>query len=453
MTAQTLANELLKNLGGPKKNNLNDVLQITSTHDDQTETFQQSGYYDIDSFIKVFDNSDQQFITVSLNVESLNSKFNNLTALIGILGKSNCYIDSLLIQESWLSDDQCSSKNIEQYHIPGYHTIPLGRKCGRKGGLIIYLRDIFKFSPRDLYTDSLHWEGLFIDITHKNNQPLPNKITLANIYRPPRDNNSNKSIDDFLKPFSEIFIKLSRENSTLITGGDFNLNLLKLTERDKFQEYFDLFVANGSIPQITMPTRFSRRNATLIDHIFCRFSKFSSQGPSGIVVTKISDHLPCFSIINYKSNTKNKPRYITIKKNGPQEMQAFQDEIKTNIENMNFDNDLLADPNNNYEKLEKIINNAQANCFPLKEVKFNKYKHKISPWITFDILNAMKFRDKLYVKWKKCDQSSPNYTLLENSYKSFCAIVQKDIRIAKKLYYHKQFENYKSDIKKNMETD
>ena len=448
MTAQTLANELLKNVGGVEKNNLNSVLQINSTRDDETDTFQPSGYYDIDSFIEILHSSIQTFTSLSINIESINSKFNNLSALVEILDKNNCHVDSYLIQESWLSDEQCKSKVMEQYNIPGYHTIPLGRKCGRKGGLIIYLRDIFKYSPRELYTSCQHWEGIFIDITHKHNELLPNKITLANVYRPPRDNNSNSSIDAFLKPFTDIFIKLTRENSTLLIGGDFNLNLLKLTEREKYQEYFDLFVANGSIPLITMPTRFSRKNATLIDHIFCRFSKFTSQSTAGILVTKISDHLPCFSVINYKCNTKYKSKFIKIRENGPQAMQAFQDEIKTNIENTNFENDLLVDPNINYEKLEKIISDAQKKCFPVKEVKFNKYKHKISPWISFDILKSMRFRDKLYVKWKKSDESTPNYTLLENSYKSFCAIVQKDIRIAKKLYYHKQFENYKSDIKK-----
>ena len=150
--------------------------------------------------------------------------------------------------------------------------------------MIIYLKDIYNFLPRDLYSPSLHWEGLFIDITHKYNEELPNKITLANVYRPPRNNNSNVSIDRFLAPFSLIFNQLSRENSTLITGGDFNIDLLKINEREKIQEYFDLFVANGSIPQITMPTRFSKKNATLIDQIFCRNTKDSSHHISGIIV-------------------------------------------------------------------------------------------------------------------------------------------------------------------------
>ena len=129
-------------------------------------------------------------------------------------------------------------------------------------------------------------------------------------------------------------------------------------------------------------------------------------------------------------------------------MLNFQKEIRAQIGNSTFENNLLSDPNVNYEKLEKLITNASEKCFPIKEVKFNKYKHKISPWMTSDILNEIKFRDNLYVRWKKCPCSSLDYTLYENSYRSFCSILQKDIRNAKKIYYHKQFENYKSDIKK-----
>ena len=235
MTTSNLADDLLKNVGGVNENNLNSVLQIKSRHDDQTETFNPSNYYDIDSFIKVFETTDEIFTTLSLNIESIKAKFNQLNGFIKILDEKKCHIDAIFIQETWLTDEQCNNKVIEHYSIPGYHTISLGRKCGRKGGLIIYLRDIYNYTPRDLYISSLHWEGMFIDITHKQNEALSNRITLANVYRPPRDNNSNTSIDRFLQPFSTIFKKLSCENSTLITGGDFNLNLLKLTEREKFK--------------------------------------------------------------------------------------------------------------------------------------------------------------------------------------------------------------------------
>ena len=448
MVDTNLDSDLLENVGGVDVNNLNSVLKLDSKYDEHIESFSPSNYYDIESFMNSLKKRDRSFTTLSLNIESLRAKFTQLSTLIHTLTDNDCHLDAILIQETWLTDIQCKNETLELYNIPGYQAIPLGRQCGRKGGLMIYLNEIYSYTPRQLYTPSIHWEGLFIDITHKHNEVLPNKIILANIYRPPRDNNSNSSIDRFLQPFSDVFNILCQENATLAIGGDFNVNLLKLNEREKFQEYFDLFVGNGCNPQITMPTRFSKKSATLIDQIFCRFSKYSSHNFSGILVTKISDHLPCFSTINFLNNVKYKPKYIKIQKSGPEALQAFQDEIKLNISTSTFKQDLLSDPNENYNALESIIINAKKKCFPIREVKFDKYKHKVSPWITFGIINSIKFRDKLYVKWKKTKLSSPNYILLENSYKSYCALLQKSIRLAKSEYYHKQFENFKLDIKK-----
>ena len=56
------------------------------------------------------------------------------------------------------------------------------------------------------------------------------------------------------------------------------------------------------------------------------------------------------------------------------------------------------DPNINYDKLEKILCEAKEKHLPVKTVKFNKYKHKRSPWITLGILKSIKFRDGLYKK-------------------------------------------------------
>ena len=217
---------------------------------------------------------------------------------------------SVYLQETWLTDKQCEDEFIKIYKIPGYHTIPLGRKCGRKGGLIIYLNEKYKYEARkNLYKTSTDWEGLFIDVTHENGEKLMNKITIANIYRPPRENYSDASIDKFLKPMKDIILKIVKENSTIISGGDYNINLLELN-REKFQEYFDIFVSNGLFPQITLPTRFSKKKATLIDQIYCRYSKYTSNNKSGIIMTKISDHLPCFSIMNLNTKTVIKPKFV-----------------------------------------------------------------------------------------------------------------------------------------------
>ena len=231
-------------------------------------------------------------------------------------------------------------------------------------------------------------------------------------------------------------------------GGDFNINLLHLDTREKFQEYFDLFATNNLLPEITLPTRFSKNNATLIDQIFCKFSKHENRNTSGILLKKISDHLPCFTTLNFNNKPIIQPKYIKIREKGQQAMEDFRSEITMNIEKESFNSDMMIDPNINYTILENIIKSAHEKHFPLKEVRFNKYKHKIAPWITYGILNSMKFRDKLYVKWKKSDPSTLNYQLQENSFKSYCSILQKTVRLAKSQYYFNKFQHYKTDMKK-----
>ena len=451
MTSSNLADDLLCQLGGVSKHELNSLLHICDSSDgtDDRPMFSPSDYYDVNSFIELCRNQTQAFASMSLNVDSIHAKFDALLSFMKILNEHDFFLDAIFIQETRLSDEQCSKDQIKIFDMPGYLTIPLGKKTGSKGGLIIYLRDIYRYTNRNLYKPNKHWEGIFVDVTHMNNEKLPNKITLGNIYRAPRGNYSDKSIMNFLTPYKEIHQKLTQEHSTLILGGDFNLDLINLKTRKKFQEYFDLFVSNGALPQVTLPTRFSKNRATLIDQIYCRFTKYSSHKASGIIATKISDHLPCFSVINFTTNIHTpKPKYIKIQKTGPEAMQNYYQEVQKGLESEQFIKDLFANPKTNYEKIENIVKQAKINCFPVKEVKFNKRKHKIAPWINFGILNAINARDKLYVQWKQTSLSSPNYDKHEEKFRKCCSTLQKHIRKAKSDYYQKQFQNYLSDIKK-----
>ena len=58
-----------------------------------------------------------------------------------------------------------------------------------------------------------------------------------------------------------------RANSSQYIAGDFNINLLNVNETPFSSKYFDIILAEGCIPTITLPTRLSA-NSTLIDNIF-----------------------------------------------------------------------------------------------------------------------------------------------------------------------------------------
>ena len=113
------------------------------------------------------------------------------------------------------------------------------------------------------------WEGLFIDVFHER---VHNKITIGNVYRPPRQNNNNSAIQLFIDEISPILTKLSNERADTFLLGDFNINLLEVNNRIKFQEYLDLFTTQIFYPQTVHPTRFSKKRATLIDQIYCKLT-------------------------------------------------------------------------------------------------------------------------------------------------------------------------------------
>ena len=165
MTISKLAKELFANRGGIDKHNLNNILQLVSQNDDHQETFATSDYYDIENMLSSFKKCKGDFSMLTLNIDGINTKFNELTAFLKQLDDENFTFSAILLQETRLSDEDCKSDFINIFIIPQYELISQGYKCGRKGGLLIYLHELYKGTCKNLYRDSKHWEGLFIDVT------------------------------------------------------------------------------------------------------------------------------------------------------------------------------------------------------------------------------------------------------------------------------------------------
>ena len=100
---------------------------------------------------------------------------------------------------------------------------------------------------------------LFIDVFHENTNKI---ITIGNIYRPPRNYNSNPTIKKCIQQINPIISKQSKENSHAIFTGNFNINLLEINTRIKYQAYFDQFVNDGFYPKIVQPCRFTKRTGS-----------------------------------------------------------------------------------------------------------------------------------------------------------------------------------------------
>ena len=84
---------------------------------------------------------------------------------------------------------------------------------------------------------------------------------------------------------------------------------------------------------------------------------------------------------------------------------------------------------------------------PNKLVKFNRYKHKKSAWITQGILTSIRYRDKMYKQLKLTNPTSGNYETIKINLKTYNTILKKNIRAAKQIYFESRFSLFRNDIR------
>ena len=345
---------------------------------------------------------------------------------------------------------QHDHSDLSQFDIPGYKIIHQGWRCTRHGGLLIYLNKAYSYKLRNLPVKSSMWEGLFIDVSGEN---LTRPLTIGNIYSPPHNNNNNETITKFINELTPIIEDLQKQNSYASIVGDFNINLLQIKEREIFEDFLDLMCTNNFYPKISLPTRYSNHSCSLIDQIFCKVpNKENVVFSSSVIVSKISDHFPCVVNMSILKETKKSPKYIYVRQMKESIIQDFRNDLMNSNIISKLNPNLMSDVNIEYNKFEKIILNAYNKHFPMRKVKVNKHRHKLSEWITTGIIKSIEHRDKMYKRLKMLPSDSTEQQQMKLSLKTFNSYLNKCIRAAKKDYYHREFLKYKHNIRKTWDT-
>ena len=158
----SLDREHLRCFGGFDDNSLCNLLNDSESEDDesnQVQVISHSPYYN-DNIYTFLPSKSNYFSIFSSNIDSVNSKFSELTEFIDTLRKLNFEFSAICLQECWLNE----SDDLSLLEIPGYNIITQGKICSRKGGLIIYLHENYSYDKLNIYDTSEIWEGLFIEI-------------------------------------------------------------------------------------------------------------------------------------------------------------------------------------------------------------------------------------------------------------------------------------------------
>jgi hypothetical protein len=302
-TERTLLDDLNLDPSLDARDLLNNYLQDDENISQFFQTNINSSYHDVQSFIHKYKHSTDPII-LSLNVQSLNSKYAALKNLFQYVQGSGVPVDLIIVQETW------EIRFLTQLGIPGFQNIVYRtREGGMGGGVGIYIREGLNFKARkDLETYKLRtFENLVIEVQYPNKNFL-----FSNIYRspnPPPGLTVSEHLDSFLDTLDSHLSLLSDTNIPSYIFTDSNLNLLKLNTNTACTDYIDTLITNGFIQIISKATRIQNTRAALIDHIITNTNLLSYN--AGTIIDDTSDHFINFLQLSHIKTAKLKIKEST----------------------------------------------------------------------------------------------------------------------------------------------
>lgn len=305
-----------------------------------------------------------------LNIQSLVPKFNELQ-----LYTNQHNFDILAISETWLN----SNINSNSLAIDNYMLIRKDRNTGQRGGgVLLYIHSKLRYQVIDVSNDI---EQLFVEIVFKG---LCFVIGVS--YKPP-----DLSYKYYIDALESSLTYVMSYSTNVICVGDVNVDFLK--ENSPAVKYFNSMLSSLEMNQlITEATHITPNSESLIDVILCNNDSFIDS--TTILESNFSFH-ECISCAINCEKPKIETRLITIRdcKNFDEQI-LFNDLLESGLQKIFH----IQDIDDKVQAFTEILLNLYNKHFPPKVIRITK---KNAPWITNEVKDLMKKRDKARARHKK----------------------------------------------------
>ena len=432
---------------------LNDIINDQSKYfgnifqleddDDENEmktTFNDSQYYSETDFLNLLISkriSDTNNLKIlSMNIANILTKLDSLKIMIQNLANESNKPSIITVTETHLNANQNHgySKTDLENLLPGYKFFHENRKIKKAGGVGIFIEESLaseaKVESADLFVDEI-FESLTIRIPNVSFEKSKKDLVILSLYRQPGNTNLIK-FNELLQSWLNRHDK--RTNEIILTG-DMNLDLLKYQNHSPTSDYLDLMMSHALLPCITRPTRIAHSSATLIDHIFSK----ASITVSGILACEIAgssgftDHYPVFCLLKIQSESHTHPDEVKLTYFTSEGHKLRRDGLKGENWDEFYAED---DPTLAYQILQTKYSTHYNNAQTKKTVKVKKKNCPREPWMTSEILQKMRKRDRIV----KLSGRRNDYKKLRNEIVSDC-------RKAERNYYKQKITDSWTDIK------
>ena len=247
---------------------------------------------------------------------------------------------------------------------------------------------------------------------------------------------------------SELMIYLETSLKKVVNGNKevyiwrFQHRFTQSRRKNNYQLYHNLICSFGFLPLIIQPTRVvDNQTPSLIDNIFS--NNLSDEITSGNIylTLSLSLHFCQFaSVQREKIDIKN----INIYSRNYSRFSSKDVHGDVSIQKWNYDLDNPTDLFNDFFwRLEGCFDRHA----PIKKLNSREIKLKIKPWITPELSNMIKTRNKLFER-KKRQPTNENVKLPYNIFRNR---VNRELKKSKRSYYTTYFEEHSSNIKKTWE--
>jgi hypothetical protein len=379
-----------------------------------------SSFFNIQSLSE----SVRQPLFLSINIQSLLSKHEQLQEFISELSNSNLVVDVIAVQEIW------DIRYPELVNIPGFKPlIYKARRNMRGGGVGFFVRENLECIIIENLSPFIN--KIFESITIQLTYPASNKsMLLTCAYR------SNgvitgvtqaQQIDQFFEIFGDLVLRLQQTNKESFIFIDANINLIDLANQDS-QTYLNLLFAAGYLQGIFKATRIQNQSKSLIDHI--HFNKVDNGIVSGVIISDISDHFFTFLCLESNCPKSTSHKYTVSRDFSLANLNNFKLALGATNWNSVYE---ANDADSSYDCFWSIYNNLYTTHFPLKRKRINKNFNPLNKFMTQGLLISRRTKNNLH-SLAVSDPSPANIT----RYKNYKSVYQRVIRAAKNATFRKK---------------
>ena len=352
------------------------------------------------------------------NVRSLYNKIDSIR-----LEVENIKPDILNINETWLHDNiDDVFVSIKDYTLIRSDRMTMEAGMVKKGGgLCTYVRDgLICEDMRNIIFSNKDIELHLIKYTLPHTRP----IFIFNVYRPP-----SGDIDIFINLLQQALEMYRNLKCDIFIGGDFNVDMKRTNSQDtkKLNKFLKLSQLKQKIDKITRPD-----SNAILDLILTNCEIVKEYGTMNV---NVSDHLPVYLI---RKKVKFPNDKIDFK--GRSYKNLNKDTVENMLRNVDWTNFANLDVDSCWKfMLENIMDILEKLC-PEKNFKFARNRPN---WLTNDLINLMKERDRLLKVYQR--------TKLETDKKEmrkYRNLVNISIKNARADFVKEQLETHKDDPKK-----